>query len=137
MNPDLELRLKSLNDLTNLEVGFLQYLIEYLSEGVCRVNVKFEEIEGEDDSAYVIGDGSNFDVVIDPRMPFGMCVDFLIHELAHIFSWEKADPEEDHCDEFGKAYADLYRFYLYLYDKYWERPRNVSKSQTPFYGRKV
>jgi hypothetical protein len=85
-----------------------------------RVSFDIETIEnGEDDSAYMLGDGVTFTLVIDKRMPFGMITDFLIHELAHVHSWERADDKEDHCDEFGKSWALLYRKYLKLYEHYW------------------
>jgi hypothetical protein len=78
----------------------------------------YEYIEnGEDDSAYLLGDGENFDLHLDKRMPFGMVVDFIIHELAHVHSWHRADDKEDHCEEFGKSYAILYRLYLKLYEE--------------------
>jgi len=129
MNGDLKLRLAEWADLSTVERAFFKYLLVELSHeamlGVTadvdvQVHVQFEQIEnGEDDSAYVIGDGENFEVVIDNRMPFGMMIDFLIHELAHVHSWERACEDEDHCDEFGKSYALLYRKYLDLYDMFW------------------
>jgi hypothetical protein len=129
MNADLELRLRPLNTSDKEGGSFIRYLMAELGpeamgsltyDSDMRVFFNIETIEnGEDDSAYVIGDGTTFTLVIDKRMPFGMIVDFLIHELAHVHSWECADDKEDHCDEFGKSYALLYRKYLELYDMYW------------------
>jgi hypothetical protein len=127
MNADLKLRLRPLHQTTRQEDAFLRYLIDELGEEALlgskdarEVNFLFEYIEnGEDDSAYVTGDGETFDLHLDKRMPFGMVVDFILHELAHIHSWDRADEKEDHCDEFGKSYALLYRLYLYLYENFW------------------
>jgi hypothetical protein len=124
MNPDLERRLAPLGSLTpdinlrfaNLIFDLTQTALRPHSENSA-VCYHFEEIEnGEDDSAYVIGDGEEFHLHLDCRMPWGMVVDFMIHELAHVHSWNVADDKEDHCDEFGKSYALLYRRYLHLYD---------------------
>lgn len=135
MNPDLKLRLTAMDALDEQARCFWRYLINQLGhEALAALSnytheddekrpdivVTFEEIEtDDDDSAYMTGDGQHFEVVLDPRMPFGMCLDFLLHEYSHVMSWEVADPEEDHCDEFGKAYAHLYRLYLYLYEHFW------------------
>lgn len=129
MNGDLRLRLKPLYQLTAFERDFMCYLVTELGKeaahGVRKpetvtIDIKYMPIEnGEDDSAYMLGDGTDFEVIIDSRMPFGMVVDFLIHELAHVHSWERACDDEDHCDAFGKSYALLYRKYLELYDLFW------------------
>lgn len=129
MNGDLKLRLTPISEMSKEDSDFLRFLVTELSRetmlGVYKpetvtIDVKLRPIEnGEDDSAYMLGDGSDFEVVIDNRMPFGMCVDFLIHELAHVHSWERACDVEDHCDEYGKSYALLYRKYLELYDLFW------------------
>lgn len=132
MNADLKLRLRPLYALSPTEDRFFWHLVIELGceaqrgltvDAETSVHVEVETIEnGEDDSAYVIGDGENFALHIDKRMPFGMITDFLIHELAHTHSWHVADPNEDHCDEFGLSYALLYRKYLELYDTFWSTP---------------
>jgi hypothetical protein len=129
MNADLKLRLRPLNTHDKEEGSFLNWLIEELGQEAMlgltydsdmKITIDIEPIEnGEDDSAYVIGDGTTFTATIDNRMPFGMIVDFIIHELAHVHSWDYADPNEDHCEEFGLSYALLYRKYLELYGLYW------------------
>jgi hypothetical protein len=133
MNGDLKLRLTKLYCLDAQEQSFYNYLVRNLSEEAllgldeegregwkCTVDVFHTYVENDgDDSAFMVGDGETFDIHIDKRMPFGMCVDFIIHELAHVHSWDRADPEEDHCEEFGKSWALLYRLYLYLYDNFW------------------
>jgi len=132
MNPDLKLRLTPLYQASRQELDFLVQIREELtviamwgplrrvSPFDIRVNYHFEYIEnGEDDSAYMTGNGETFDIHIDKRMPIGMILDFIVHELAHVHSWYTGDEYEDHCDEFGKSYALLYRGYLRLYDKFW------------------
>lgn len=131
MNGDLKLRLTAIGDLAKMEEAFLHYLIQELSTEAqlglthnmdTKVYIKFAPIEnGEDDSAYMLGDeaGTEFEVYIDDRMPLGMCIDFLIHELAHVRSWQRSRDDEEHCDEFGKSFALLYRKYLELYDLFW------------------
>jgi hypothetical protein len=129
MNGDLKLRLTNWEDATAEDKGFLSFLTYELAKETClgvhkpsqvSVDIKYKAFDlPDDDSAYMVGDGEDFEVVIDDRMPIGMMIDFLIHELAHVHSWERADEHEDHCDEFGKSYALLYRKYLELYDEYW------------------
>jgi hypothetical protein len=134
MNGDLRLRLRPLNQLDHKEEKFLCFLMDELGEDAAfglhgdsdadeaTIHYYLECIEnGEDDSAYMTGDGNVFNIHIDKRVPFGMVVDFLIHELAHVHSWDCADDAEDHCDEFGKSYALLYRRYLELYEWWWSR----------------
>lgn len=130
MNPDLYMRLKPFHNLTSCEQTFWRVLVSMLSKrAMCyadaldmdmRVTVNLGPIEnGEDDSAYMLGDQEgNFEIYIDDRMPFGMMIDFLIHELAHVQSWF-CDEEDDHGPEFGIAYADLYNYYILLYEKCW------------------
>jgi hypothetical protein len=132
MNPDLKMRLKPLSRLNNNEWMFWQTLCTKLGQrallfsslhygGGSKIDIHFEAIEnGEDDSAYMLGDdkGAEFDIYLDNRMPFGMVIDFLIHELAHIHSWLR-DEIDDHGPEFGKSYAVLYTEYLKLYDEFW------------------
>jgi hypothetical protein len=129
MNGDLRFRLLPFHKMNRIEQDFMALLIVELSEEAqynlkvakdTKVTIHFVEVEnGEDDSAFMLGDGVDFEVFIDPRMPVGMCIDFLIHELAHVHSWEAANNEEDHCDEFGKSYALLYRRYLEIYEDFW------------------
>jgi hypothetical protein len=84
------------------------------------INLTYIE-NGEDDSAFMLGDDDHqFEIYLDKRMPFGMCIDFLIHELAHVHSWAK-DEKDDHGPEWGKSYARLYRLYLKLYDKWFNK----------------
>ena len=126
MNPDLKLRLKPLNKLTTPETKFLDFLCFNLGQeallgcpGDETVSISFRPIEeDEDDSAYVIKKNSNYQVVIDNRMPFGMCVDFILHELAHCHSWHHNE-ENDHGPEWGKSFALLYTYYLELYEAFW------------------
>lgn len=129
MNPDLEMQLTPYQELTRKERGFWNLLCTKLGERAlfyerlqhdCWVEYTFAPIELEDDdSAYMLGDNEGgFEVFIDSRMPFGMMIDFLLHELAHVQSWAM-DEDDDHGPEFGIAYADLYTKYLELYENYW------------------
>jgi hypothetical protein len=127
MNGDLKLRLKPFLKLDFDESMFWGRLLDQLGtealtglENGGHIVYCFGPIDnGEDDTGYVTGDGYEFELALDSRMPFGMVVDYLIHELAHIHSWERADDAEDHCDEFGKSYALLHRLYIELYEEYW------------------
>lgn len=122
MNEDLKQRLMPLEQFIEIypdTFDTLVYgLIDFTSTFIPNpISLRFEPVETkDDDSAYMTYDGKVFEVVIDSRMPFGMVTDFLIHELAHVLSWDSANPKEDHCDEFGMAYAALYREYLKLYE---------------------
>lgn len=126
MNPDLKLRLRPFTKLSEVEYRFWLYLSNILGQEAM-LNCSKDSIiyirpgpveNDEDDSAYVEGDGSIFNVYIDNRMPLGMCIDFLIHELSHVRSWHH-DEEDDHGPEFGKSYAALYRLYLDCYERFW------------------
>lgn len=133
MNSDLKLRLCPFHQLSYRDSTFFHYVVERLAREALlglpvhingasdySVQFHFEPIEnGEDDSAYVLGCGGKFDIHIDERMPTGMIIDFALHELAHLHSWTRADDNEDHCEEFGKSYALLYRLYLQLYEEFW------------------
>jgi hypothetical protein len=105
--------------------GFLLFLQRRLGEMAVAgrdYNIRwwFMAIEnGEDDTAYVATDDEvEFHIVLDDRMPLGMVIDYLIHELAHIHSWHHYEGD-DHGPEFGKSQAYLYREYLKLYDFFW------------------
>jgi len=75
--------------------------------------------DGEDDTAYMLGDDDHqFEIHLDERLPLGMIIDYMIHEMAHVHSWVK-DEADDHGPAFGRSYALLYREYLKLYDLWW------------------
>lgn len=38
-------------------------------------------------------------------------IDILIHEWSHAISWDKCR-NEDHCNEWGKAYSRVYRIFI-------------------------
>lgn len=42
----------------------------------------------------------------------------LLHELAHVLSWEKDTHPSDHGPEFGRAYSKIWRMYLELLDNW-------------------
>ena len=53
-----------------------------------------------------------FIIKIHPGMNFSMKIDTLIHEWAHAISWFGAGHEEEHPDDWGLAYAKIYRTFL-------------------------
>ena len=127
MNTDLEMRLKSWCLISDEEISFFRFITYNLAtfamqkcKSGASVVVTVTRIEnGEDDSAYMLGDDDHqFEIYLDDRMPYGMVIDFLLHELAHVRSWHHDEPD-DHGPEFGRAYAALYRRYLKLYDRWW------------------
>ena len=126
MNPDLKFRLTPYPERSGADDLFFCNIAHYLCEeallgvgGVYEIRLHFHAIENDDDdTGYVIYSGETFHVHLDNRMPIGMVIDYLIHELAHVHSWHVADEHEDHCDEFGKSYALLYREYLKLYEEF-------------------
>jgi len=130
MNPDLETRLRPFDSLHKDEKEFFTTLMEIFTwesfapfhrQGLKpTVNIYIEPIENdEDDSAYMTGDDEyNFEIYLDERMPFGMVIDFALHEFAHILSW-LAWEDDDHGPAFGIAYASLYRIYLQFYEDFW------------------
>jgi len=134
MNGDLQLRLKPFTAVNRTETLFFNSLVQRLSfEALdmaafgtqlyaANIELTLEEIEnGEDDTGYVEynEDINTFEIHLDRRMPFGMVVDYLIHELAHVGSWSEYE-DDDHGPEFGKAYAMLYGVYLEIYENFWE-----------------
>jgi len=123
MNFDLRLRLTPFHELTRHDAEFWGVLWSTLAAAATddAMQMCLGPIENdEDDTGYVTYDGETFVLFLDDRMPFGMVIDYLIHELAHVHSWAHADDKEDHCDDgFGKSYAMLYRLYLDLYDNFW------------------
>lgn len=119
MNYDLQLRLKSQDDLCFEEWAFYWTLVaKFIRMTKCggRIDIKFEEINtDDDDTAYVTYDGQRFEIVFDPRIPFGMLVDYTIHEFAHIGTWF-VNESNDHGPMFGVEFARLYCQYLRLYE---------------------
>lgn len=117
MNLDLAIHLE---DFPNSEYeSFFRLLLNKFSKYTKHpVKVRLKQIDtNDDDSAYCVFDGAYFNIVIDPRLCFGARCQLLKHELAHcIAPW---DTKEDHSDEWGVAYAKLYREYLDLYDTFW------------------
>ncbi|MHC4703103.1 MAG: hypothetical protein ACYTFQ_21260 [Planctomycetota bacterium] len=127
MNEDLKLRLTAYQNWTPEIHDFFKWLchnLGWFAMKPCKedanILIYLEYIENdEDDSAYMLGDDDHqFEIYLDKRMPFGMIIDFLLHEMAHIRSWHH-DEADDHGPEFGRAYAALYRKYLKLYDMWW------------------
>jgi len=126
MNYDLELRLTRFDLMSLGEKTFWNYLFEGFVEAIDSeypINLHMVLIDPpvypDDDTGFVEFVDGEFEVYLDHRMPLGMCIDYLIHELAHVGTWFVNEPE-DHGPMFGVEYARLYRLYLELYDRYWE-----------------
>jgi len=127
MNEDFKRRMKLQHEMTRDEHEFFKWLchnLGWFAMKPCKedahISIFLRNIDGEeDDTAYMLGDDDHqFEIVLDKRMPLGMIIDYLIHEMAHIRSWHH-DEADDHGPEFGRAYAAMYRKYLKLYDLWW------------------
>ena len=128
MNKDLELRLTPWQRMTEEHHEFFTWLCHNLGwfamkpckEGAnILIYVEYIPDDGEDDTAYMLGDDEHqFEIYLDKRLPLGMLIDYLCHEMAHVRSWHHDEPD-DHGPEFGRAYAAIYRKYLDLYDMWW------------------
>lgn len=55
--------------------------------------------------------GSYFLVSVNRNLPEHQAIETLLHEYAHVIAWNKCK-NDDHCDEWGKAYSRLYRAFL-------------------------
>jgi hypothetical protein len=130
MNEDLKLRLIPFADLDTNGQMWWGHIAGKLSDSIRSwypIKIHMVVIDPpdhpDDDTGYVEFDDSAelkaFDVYLDNRMPIGMVMDYLIHELAHVGTWFVHEPE-DHGPMFGVEYARLYREYLTLYDQYWD-----------------
>jgi len=128
VNKDLKLRLTPWV-LRSQEQGdfffFLAYNLGWFALKKCKqdaeITLYFENLDDDedDDTAYMYGDDDHqFEIYLDLRLPFGMMIDYLIHEMAHVRSW-RHNEKDDHGPEFGRAYAAIYRKYLKLYDLWW------------------
>lgn len=129
MNADLKLRLAYLEHATNKEKRFIEYCIKHISKVMKSpypIDVFMCAIDPpqypDDDTGFVEFDGYDFTIKLDRRMPIGMILDYLIHEMAHVGTWFVNEPE-DHGPMFGVEYARLYRYYLRLYDIFWSENR--------------
>ena len=56
--------------------------------------------------------GTYFKVEIQRNLNFQIKMEVLIHEWAHVISWFGAGHEEDHPDDWGLAFAKIYREFL-------------------------
>ncbi len=57
-------------------------------------------------------DDLKFIIEISTGMGIQMRLETLIHEWAHVISWFGAGHKEDHPDDWGLAYARIYRAFL-------------------------
>lgn len=123
MDGDLELRLQPFLDIDGPDYAFWQHLCRVMvKDCACEAEVVIETreiLEDSDDTAFVEYNGTRFTVVLDERLPFGMVVDYLIHELAHVATWfvNERDPHGPH---WGVEYARMYRKYIKTYEKFWK-----------------
>jgi hypothetical protein len=125
MNNDLKLRLTPFKELDPACKQFWYWVVHGLMKTVdspFKTTIHMVKIDPpahpDDDTGFVEFVKPEFHVYLDNRMPFGMVVDYLIHELAHVGTWWVNEPE-DHGPMFGVEYARLYREYLNLYDTFW------------------
>ena len=56
--------------------------------------------------------GAKLKVEINVDQNFQIKMEVLIHEWAHVISWFGAGHEEEHPDDWGLAYARIYRKFL-------------------------
>ena len=132
MNADLKLRLTPFTEMDMTQTMWWEQMVAGLSDSLRSwypIHVHMIEIDPpehpDDDTGYIEFDDSlpheekAFHVYLDKRMPLGMCIDYLIHELAHAGSWFVNEPEP-HGPHFGTEWAKLYRKYLFLYDQLWD-----------------
>lgn len=117
MNPDLEFRLSTISNASVENSKFFADIVRNLCALTDKtVILQYDHIENdEDDSAYVTREAEVFIIVLDSRMPYGMIIDLLIHELAHVDSWH-LEEEDDHGLGWGVTYAHYYRKYLKIYE---------------------
>ena len=78
------------------------------------VTLRIEKIPYEEGPCFghVMLHRRRFIIRIDPLLPWEIAVDYLLHEWAHCHAWahQKIDKERpDHSDEWGLAYARIYR----------------------------
>lgn len=55
--------------------------------------------------------GRYFLISVNCKLPEHEAIETLLHEYAHVIAWDKCR-NDDHCDEWGKAYSRLYRAFL-------------------------
>lgn len=121
MNLDFKRRLKPFTKLAQKEWRFLEAFEDRLIEETTTkwVTIRYEPIESDgDDTAYVTHDGE-FQVVFDNRLQFGMILDYLLHEFAHVGTWFMNE-KDDHGPMFGVEWARLYRIYLQMYGEWFD-----------------
>lgn len=55
--------------------------------------------------------GDSFLIRINRTLPEHEAIETLLHEWAHVIAWDRC-PDDEHCDEWGKAYSRIYRTFL-------------------------
>ncbi len=66
----------------------------------------------EDCYGYVSLHREGFFVYVGKLLPGFIRLDTIIHEWAHVLAWFGRDQEECHSDEWGLAYAKIYRAWI-------------------------
>jgi hypothetical protein len=59
---------------------------------------------------WCIKDGNDFSIRINRGLSEELAIETLIHEFAHILSWQQED--DDHGPKWGIAYSKVYRLFL-------------------------
>ena len=54
---------------------------------------------------------THFRIRVSNELEEEQAIHILLHEYAHALVWDKCC-SEDHCNEWGKAYAKVYRLYI-------------------------
>jgi hypothetical protein len=76
----------------------------------CKINVRRVKLPDHLDGDCGLK-RDRFLVRINRTLPEHEAIETLIHEMAHVLSWDRC-PLDEHCDEWGKSYSRLYRSFL-------------------------
>jgi hypothetical protein len=52
-----------------------------------------------------------YHIRVNRTLPEHEAIETLLHEWAHAVAWDRCH-DDDHCDEWGKAYSRIYRAFL-------------------------
>lgn len=76
----------------------------------CPVSIRRVKLSSKFD-AVCIFKNNNFLIKINNLLPEHEAIEALIHEYAHVLSWDDF-VDEEHCNEWGKAYSKIYRAFI-------------------------
>lgn len=75
-----------------------------------RVKIWRGKIPADADGVCYKEDNGSFLIKVAGKLPEYYAVDVLLHEAAHVLSWDKDD--DDHGLNWGKAYSKVYRKFI-------------------------